>query len=506
MAFDPTTNPYDAVVRITDSLGQGSGVLVAPDEVLTASHVVHDTARGAATDIVATPAAEPDGAPFGSSADTDFHYNVINIIENADGTGSIDKFDSQFDYALIHLATPFDLGSMGLQPDFAGGAVNVSGYPAVANGLMETASENVAADPGFDVLDGPSLGAGSSGGPLWIEEADGPHVVGLVSTTDFAVRLTAVDQTQIESWIRQDHAAPAPAPPPVPRSGTHDQYTVAEAPSGGLYVQDNVPNRDGATSLPAEAEIAFQDGIGVGDPTGSAEDVARLYGAALGRAPDVGGLTYWTNVVDGSHASLATVAGDFAASPEFISDYGNLDNTGFVQRLYQNVLHRAGDAGGVQYWANTLAGGQSRGSVLLSFAESPENRTDTLAIAGDKHDAEAYRLYQAALGRTPDQGGLQYWSSVLANGASPTDVAAGFMNSPEFQSKYGGLDNNGFVTAALYGNVLSRAPDAGGLQYWDGVLASGQSRSAVLATFSDSNENRARTASATHDGWVFIKA
>lgn len=47
MAFDPTTYPYDTVVRITDSLGQGSGVLVAPDEVLTASHVVHDTARRA---------------------------------------------------------------------------------------------------------------------------------------------------------------------------------------------------------------------------------------------------------------------------------------------------------------------------------------------------------------------------------------------------------------------------------------------------------------------------
>ncbi len=45
MADTDLAYPYDTIVRITDTIGgqmwQGSGVLIAPDEVLTASHVVY---------------------------------------------------------------------------------------------------------------------------------------------------------------------------------------------------------------------------------------------------------------------------------------------------------------------------------------------------------------------------------------------------------------------------------------------------------------------------------
>jgi len=79
--FDPTTYPYDTVVRITDQIGgyvfQGSGVLISPDEVLTASHVVYQNDLGTATNIDVAPGYDSGYAPFGHAAGTLAHYNQI---------------------------------------------------------------------------------------------------------------------------------------------------------------------------------------------------------------------------------------------------------------------------------------------------------------------------------------------------------------------------------------------------------------------------------------------
>jgi hypothetical protein len=295
------------------------------------------------------------------------------------------------------------------------------------------------------------------------------------------------------------------APPgTVKAHGSHDEY-VLFGNNGSLALQDTISGRDGSQMLSPNSLIKFTDGTGVIDPTGTAEDVDRLYSAALGRAPDVGGLQFWTSDVDDSHVSLSDIANSFAASPEFINHYGSLSNLAFVQQLYQNVLNRPGEAGGVHFWQDTLAAGTSRGTVLLSFAEGPENQAKTLPTAGDKNNAEAYRLYQAALDRTPDQGGLSFWSSALKSGTTPDQVAQSFIGSPEFQQKYGSLSASDFVSQ-LYLNVLHRAGDPGGQQFWTSQLQGGATQSSVLVGFSDSPENRSQTASATHDGWVFIHA
>jgi Domain of unknown function (DUF4214) len=284
--------------------------------------------------------------------------------------------------------------------------------------------------------------------------------------------------------------------------GSHDQYLIVDD-NGSLHLEDSVSRRDGSHT--GVQQIQFDDGVGILDHTGTAANVLRLYQAALGRAPDVGGLNFWTSQIDDSHFSLTSVANSFAASPEFIHNHGSLSDQDFVQQLYQNILSRPGDASGAQFWDDQLASGTSRGQVLASFAESQENRSKTLSTAGDKHDAEAYRLYQAALNRAPDQGGQSFWSSALANGVTPSQVAQSFIGSPEFQQHFGGLDDSHFVSA-LYQNVLHRTGDAGGQAFWEGTLHQGTSRSDVLVGFSDGVENRMQTAGATHDGWVFIHA
>ena len=289
--------------------------------------------------------------------------------------------------------------------------------------------------------------------------------------------------------------------PSVQLHGLHTDYVIAQVSGGQAYIQDTRPGRDGVQTLAKLDRINFADGSGLFDPTGTAEDVARLYKAAFGRVPDVSGLDGNTALITTNTLNLAALAASFAASPEFNALYGQTDTDGFVRQLYINVLHRNPDAAGQQLWVNDV-NATSRGDALLAFSNSQENHRQTLPIAGSQNDAEATRLYQAAFNRSPDAAGLAYWSGQLSQGSTVAQVAQGFVDSREFAAAYGALDSAGFV-AQLYANVLHRAPDAAGQQSWLNTLASGGTRAQVLAGFAESNENRIATAGATHDAWVY---
>ena len=114
----------------------------------------------------------------------------------------------------------------------------------------------------------------------------------------------------------------------------------------------------------------------------------------------------------------------------------------------------------------------------------------TLALDISGNAGQAYRLYQAAFNRTPDQSGLGYQIQALDTGLTLTQVAQNFLNSPEFAKTYGGLDDSKFVTQ-LYINVLHRPGESAGLAYHVNDLAHGAQRATILANFSESPENQA---------------
>jgi V8-like Glu-specific endopeptidase len=217
MASETTTYPYDTVVYITDTIGgegfQASGVLISPDEVLTASHVVYSSIGGTAYNISVVPGYNAGSDPFGSATGTYIHYFQID-----DAGDSISFQQSQFDYAVIHLSESFtSLGTMGIESDFPGGLVNVSGYPASLDGQLANNQQDVTLDPNYTLFDGTSLGPGSSGGPVWVSGSNGdPYVVGLVSSGEggagspgFFTQITPSALDQIEEWVAQDDAAPS---------------------------------------------------------------------------------------------------------------------------------------------------------------------------------------------------------------------------------------------------------------------------------------------------------
>jgi hypothetical protein len=119
--------------------------------------------------------------------------------------------------------------------------------------------------------------------------------------------------------------------------------------------------------------------------TGSSDVVALSMDGDVGRAFRLyrAGLGYWISVLE--HGSkLGDVAQGFIGSAEFQQHYGaNPGNAAFVDGLYRNVLHRAGDAGGVSYWNTVLEHGASRAEVLTSFSESAENMSAAVALVGN---------------------------------------------------------------------------------------------------------------------------
>jgi hypothetical protein len=123
---------------------------------------------------------------------------------------------------------------------------------------------------------------------------------------------------------------------------------------------------------------------------------------------------------------------------------------------------------------------------------------DANGIAG-----KAYRLYQAAFNRTPDAGGVGYWISAMDKGSSLEAVAQGFIASQEYKDAYGtGLNSHDLVTK-YYQNILHRAPEQGGLDFWSGALDKGVSLASVLAAISESQENIDGTAKVIGNGFDY---
>lgn len=147
--------------------------------------------------------------------------------------------------------------------------------------------------------------------------------------------------------------------------------------------------------------------------------------------------------------------------------------------------------------------GNGSSSATLSNIERVQFADGALAFDLNGVAGQAYRIYQAAFDRTPDQAGLGYWIASMDHGMSLTDVAAQFVASAEFTGRYGALTGAAFLTT-VYQNVLHRAPDSAGLDYWLGYMNGGGSREGLLAQFSESPENQAQVIGAISLGIGYL--
>lgn len=143
-----------------------------------------------------------------------------------------------------------------------------------------------------------------------------------------------------------------------------------------IGVTDSQASRDGVDALSNVERLSFSDtalafDIGSNQTAGS---VYMLYQATFNRTPDAAGIGYWIAQVDKGADITADVAKFFTTSNEFVAKYGaNPTNASYVDNLYQNVLHRPGEEGGVAYWNQELnAGRVTKAFVLEQFATLAE--------------------------------------------------------------------------------------------------------------------------------------
>ena len=140
----------------------------------------------------------------------------------------------------------------------------------------------------------------------------------------------------------------------------------------------------------------------------------------------------------------ATVVSELAGSPEWAGVV--------ITEMYQDVLGRAPDTSGLQFWLDRLSDGARTQDIGAQFYSSPE-----YVEAAGSTNAWLGQLYRALLDREPDDSGIQYWRDQMAAGMSPFEVTALFYSSPE--SRNGRVEN-------LYQRILGRAPEDGGKAFW----------------------------------------
>jgi len=106
-------------------------------------------------------------------------------------------------------------------------------------------------------------------------------------------------------------------------------------------------------------------------------DVAGLYAAFFGRAPERDGLGYWVQQLDAGK-TVAQVAQEMYNTEPARAFYPTfLTNEEVIARFYVNVLGRTADADGLAYWTAKLNAGESKGSVIAEMITAVTSFTGT---------------------------------------------------------------------------------------------------------------------------------
>jgi hypothetical protein len=434
-----------------------------------------------------TSSGHESATPFNSSLipSTQFTYTVTPLTDGTPYFFTVEAQNNQGNSPASNelSATPEAPGvsspPIGLQATGGNGSVSLSWTAPSSNGGSSIT--------GYNVYEGTSAGHESASAVNGATLIAGTTytVPGLTNGTTYYFTVEAMNGTGLSNPSGEASATPAVAtaqssPPTVPDPPTQ---LGATASNGQVSLNWSPPSFDGGAAV---AGYEVYDGT-----TSGAEGATALNSSLVtGTTYTVTGLTNGTkyfftvkavNSVGSSAASSetsATPSGPPAPPPPPTTQCSSYTgNDAFLCSAYEDLLGRAPDAGGLSFWGTQLSSGASRSSVAYGILTSTESR-DHL-VASD---------YQTFLGRAPDPAGLSYWIAQLNGGASDESVLAGIMGSAEFYTHSGGTAD-GFITAA-YTDLLGRAPDSGGLAYWEALLSSGASQSSVIAGILSSTEYR----------------
>ncbi|MBZ0249621.1 MAG: DUF4214 domain-containing protein [Burkholderiales bacterium] len=280
--------------------------------------------------------------------------------------------------------------------------------------------------------------------------------------------------------------------------------TALGAKAGTLTVTSNAANGPHTVNLAGTGVASASFAANV------AAVVTGYYETILGRAPDAGGLTFWSaeaTRVTGLGADVREVF--FAMSMSFFgsAEYGlrNRTDTEFLTDMYRTFFIRDPDGPGLAFWQGELTAVGSRSALLNSFLFSSEFSTQMASIFGSTPVRPELNmtidLFRGALGRLPDSGGFNFWlgriRTAQCQGASAVStevnsLAALFFQSAEYTAR-NRVDRD--FMGDVYNAFLRRGPggDSTGFNFWVGQVGT-QGRDFVRSQFVPSAEFQARVA------------
>ena len=145
-------------------------------------------------------------------------------------------------------------------------------------------------------------------------------------------------------------------------------------PQGKAYWVKQI---DGRFSNAAEVTAGFMESA---EYTESTASIVHLYHAAFGRAPKIGGLLFWQNILK-KGSSIQTISREFIDSAEFQKKYEHITTKeAYFNALFQDIFDRPATTAGRAYWLNEFNNGLSLSEIVRGFAESAEFKA--------KHKAE----------------------------------------------------------------------------------------------------------------------
>jgi hypothetical protein len=158
--------------------------------------------------------------------------------------------------------------------------------------------------------------------------------------------------------------------------------------------------------------------------------LVRLYLAYFNRPPDPSGFAYWQRQLDAGKG-LINAAKKFAESSEFKTKYGTLSNADFIELVYQNVLGRASDSTGKQFWLTRLDNKtKNRGDVMINFSESSEN------VTKKTNHVQVFRMYRSMMAKFPSRTAyFALLDPITNNGKTLKDAAKAIRLSPEYDAR-----------------------------------------------------------------------
>lgn len=293
------------------------------------------------------------------------------------------------------------------------------------------------------------------------------QLVGLV----VALVVMAADLGSGAARVEAAEGIAPPAPFPTWEAFVDTQYVDFRVDVPGGLDDDHDAYAAWAGSL---ASGAKQPGDLIAELRGSSDNVtnvdsvARLYRAYLGRIPDVSGLRYWVYKrrfgvepyqYFGDEWTLQRISDSFAGSSEFKTKYGALTNRQFVSRIYTDVLGRAAETGGLNYWTGQLdKKKKTRGQVMIGFSESNEYRRK------QAEPTDAVVSYTSMLGRAPTTSELDAWVARQRAGTTLSVLAGELLASPAYAARRGtGAPLEGLAIVRTSGGVLCTATTSGPL-------------------------------------------